>query len=130
MSSARRSESRRTARLFYSAAGNGFYAQDVTIDAKHHLHCFWLAQLMWSIFVLLFLFGISQVNGQVASSGSAPVVINEKFYPSTPASIGGTVGTVSATNPPTSWSITAGNSAGEFAISNSGVITFTSREAA
>jgi hypothetical protein len=84
---------------------------------------------MWSILSLLFLFGIFQVNGQMRPSGSAPVVTSENFNPSTPASSGGTVGTVSATNSPTSWSITAGNTAGDFAISNSGVITFTSQGA-
>ena len=66
-----------------------------------------------------------QASGYVAPSGSAPIVTNATFNPSTPASSGGAVGTVSATNTPTSWSITAGNSAGDFAISNSGVITFT-----
>ena len=62
-------------------------------------------------------------------SRSAPVVTDKTFNPSTPAWSGGTVGTVSATNSPTGWSITAGNSAGDLAISNNGVITFTSQGA-
>jgi hypothetical protein len=84
---------------------------------------------MWPILVILFLSGIFQVNWQMALGGGAPVVNNENFYPSTPASIGVTVGIVSATNSPTSWSITAGDSAGDFAINSSGVITFTSQGA-
>ena len=70
------------------------------------------------------------MNAQVLPGGSAPVLINQKFYASTPASAGGRVGAVSTNSSPTSWSIIAGNSAGDFAISDTGVVTFTSRGAA
>ena len=40
------------------------------------------------------------------------------------------MGAVLATNSPTSWSIIAGNPAGDFAINDTGVVTFTSRGAA
>ena len=85
---------------------------------------------MWRIVTLLLLFGAGQVNAQVLSGGSAPVPINQKFYAPAPASSGGRVGAVLATNSPTSWSIIAGNPAGDFAISDTGVVTFTSRGAA
>lgn len=85
-------------------------------------------RLIWSIISLPLLFGI--FSGQMARSDSVPVVTNENFNPSTPASGGAAVGTVSAANGPKSWSITAGNSEGDFAISSRGVITFTSQGAA
>lgn len=76
------------------------------------------------IFVLAAFAGFA-VNGP-APSGSAPVVTNANFTVSTPVSNGGAVGTPSATGSPTSWSITAGNGAGDFAVNSStGAITFT-----
>lgn len=56
-----------------------------------------------------------------------PVVTNGSFNITAGA---GTVGTMSATNSPTSWAITAGNSAGYFSISSAGVITTTAALAA
>ena len=58
-------------------------------------------------------------------SGIAPVITNASFSITTPVSSGGNVGTLSATGSPTSWAITAGDPSGNFAISNSGVITTT-----
>lgn len=55
--------------------------------------------------------------------GSAPVVTNGSFNISSTASIGTNVGTMTATNSPTSWSIISGNTGGFFTISSSGVIT-------
>ncbi|WP_454626946.1 hypothetical protein [Bradyrhizobium cenepequi] len=55
-----------------------------------------------------------------------PVVNAASFNIALPASNGQIVGTVTASNSPTSWAITAGNSAGYFAISNAGVVTVTS----
>ena len=55
-----------------------------------------------------------------------PVVNGATFAVATPDSLGETVGTVTASNNPTLFAITAGNSAGNFAISNVGVITVTS----
>jgi hypothetical protein len=52
----------------------------------------------------------------------APIVSNGSFNVTAGA---GTVGTMSATNNPTSWAITAGNAAGYFSISNAGVISST-----
>ena len=106
-----------------------FYARERNNPRKRQLQRFWLAQLMSSTPAILF-FGIFQVYGQGAPGGGAPVVNTQNFNSSTPASGGATIGTVSATNSPKSWSITAGNSGGDFAISNSGVITFTSQGAA
>jgi hypothetical protein len=54
----------------------------------------------------------------------APVVSNGSFSLVVPASAG-PVGTMSATNNPTSWAITAGNAAGYFSINSSGVISTT-----
>ena len=85
--------------------------------------------MIWWASSLLF-FGVIQVYGQGAPSGGAPVVMTESFNSSTPASSGAAVGTVSATNSPKSWSITAGNSGGDFTISSSGVIAFTLQGAA
>lgn len=61
-----------------------------------------------------------------AAAASAPVVSSDSFNLTIPATTGTVVGTMTATNSPTSWSITAGNSSGFFAIDNSGVITVTS----
>ena len=91
---------------------------------------FCLTQLMWRIITILGLLGACQVNAQVRSGSVPPTLIDQKFYTSAPAVAGGTVGTVSAANSPTNWSITGSNSAGEFAISDAGVVTFTSRGAA
>ena len=66
-------------------------------------------------------------NGLGGGGGRTPVVTDVTFAPSTPASDGGAVGTVSATNSPTSWSITAGDPSGDFSIDGSGNIFFTSR---
>lgn len=57
---------------------------------------------------------------------SAPVVTNGFFTNAMPMTLGEVIGTMTATNSPTSWSITAGNSSGYYAISNSGVVTVTS----
>jgi hypothetical protein len=54
----------------------------------------------------------------------APVVNNGSFGVIVPASAGA-VGTMSASNNPTSWAITAGNSAGYFSINSAGVISTT-----
>lgn len=59
--------------------------------------------------------------------GSSPIVQAAVFTPSTPATNGGAVGTATATNSPTGWSITAGDPSGDFAISSGGVITFTAQ---
>lgn len=68
--------------------------------------------------------------GQGSTGGglptSAPVVNSQTTTASTPAFAGQTVTTVTATNSPTSWAITAGNAAGDYAIDNTGKITFTS----
>jgi len=62
----------------------------------------------------------------VPVGGAAPVVTNANLNITLPVVNGQLVGTVTATNSPTSWSITAGNSAGYFTINNSGNITVTS----
>ena len=54
-----------------------------------------------------------------------PVVTPASFPLQTPTTLGQSVGTVQATNNPTSWAITAGDPAGNFAISASGLITVT-----
>ena len=98
---------------------------------KVYPHWYRSAQLlMCSILLILFLFGTFAVSGETVSGGYAPVVTNENFNPFTPVLSGDIVGTVSATNIPTSWSIAAGNSTEYFAISKGGVITFTSQGAA
>jgi hypothetical protein len=53
-----------------------------------------------------------------------PVVSNATFSLDSGATLsnGQVVGTMSATNSPTAWTITAGNSAGNFAINNSGAV--------
>lgn len=88
---------------------------------------------------------VSQLNylGSLATTGTVsltnmvgppvealpPVVLNQTFSLSDTGSswvAGKVVGTMTASRSPTSWAITAGNSAGYFAISNAGVITVTS----
>src|SRR5271170_5823241 len=59
----------------------------------------------------------------------APVVDPAIFQLTLPTTNGHTVGTVTATNTPTSWAIASG-SAGHFAISSGGVITVTAQGAA
>src|ERR1700733_11622066 len=93
-----------------------FYAQERNDRHRRPLRRFWWAQMIWWASSFLF-FGVIQVYGQGAPSGGAPVVMTESFNSSTPASSGAAVGTVSATNSPKSWSITAGNSGGDFTIS-------------
>jgi hypothetical protein len=69
--------------------------------------------------------GATNSTTVTASNASPPVVTNAKFSVALPVTNGEMVGTVSATNNPTSWSITAGNSAGYFAIDSTGKITIT-----
>ncbi|MDA9469628.1 cadherin repeat domain-containing protein [Bradyrhizobium sp. CCBAU 53415] len=72
-------------------------------------------------------YGTSPAKSIGVSVGAAPVVVGTTFNLSLPATSGAHVGTMTATSgTPTSWSITAGNSAGYFAIDNSGLITVTS----
>jgi hypothetical protein len=52
----------------------------------------------------------------------APVVSNGSFNLTVPASAG-PVGTMSASNSPTSWAITAGNAAGYFSINAAGIVS-------
>ena len=66
-------------------------------------------------------------HGKSSGGGSVPVVTAATFYTYSPATSTQAVGTVTATNSPTSWNITAGNSAGDFAISSGGAITVTSQ---
>lgn len=64
-----------------------------------------------------------------SQAGGTPVVTAATFSPSTPVSSGGSVGTAScsANCSGITWSITSGNSSGDFAINSStGAITFTS----
>lgn len=64
-----------------------------------------------------------------AAEALPPVVSDATFSLATSGSgwtTGKVVGTVTATRSPTSWSITAGNSSGYYAISNAGIITVTS----
>jgi hypothetical protein len=70
--------------------------------------------------------GATNSTTATASTGSPPAVTNAKFSVPLPATSGESVGAVSATNTPTSWSITTGNSAGHFAIDSTGNITITS----
>jgi hypothetical protein len=63
--------------------------------------------------------------GHLSARGGAPVIVRQSFYPSTPAVFGGPVGVVKAENSPTSWAIVAGDSAGDFSISEKGLISFT-----
>jgi hypothetical protein len=55
-----------------------------------------------------------------------PVVSPGNFSLNLPVTAGEAVGTMTATNSPTAWSIVAGNSGGFYAIDNSGNITITS----
>jgi hypothetical protein len=68
-----------------------------------------------------------RLHGTPASGGSVPVVSAATLYTYSPATSTQAVGTVTATNSPTSWAITGGNSAGDFAISSGGAITVTSQ---
>jgi len=80
-------------------------------------------KLLFSIFLF-----ICFCNG--GGTGPAPVVTAATFSPSTPASSGGAVGTVacSANCGGIAWSITGGNSSGDFQINSStGAITFTAQ---
>lgn len=77
------------------------------------------------VLILPALFGGWTHGTSSGGGGSAPIVQAAVFTPSTPATTGGAVGTATATNGPTGWSITAGDTAGDFAISSAGVITFT-----
>jgi hypothetical protein len=71
-----------------------------------------------------------QAHAQEMSSIRVPVVTAARLYVSTPVADGEKVGAVSATNSPSTWSITSGDPEGSFAISDSGVLTFTSQGAA
>ncbi|MCK1753811.1 cadherin repeat domain-containing protein [Bradyrhizobium sp. 137] len=72
-------------------------------------------------------FGTSPPKAISVTVGTAPVVSTFSFALSIPAAAGTAIGTVSASGgTPTTWAITAGNSAGYFAIDNSGLITVTS----
>lgn len=89
---------------------------------------------MKALLFLLAAFAGFQINGLGSGGGSAPIVGScTGCSPSTPASNGGTVGMVSATNTPTSWCFSPGctptDSTGDFSINSSGVITFTSQGA-
>jgi len=69
--------------------------------------------------------------GATGGGGQAPVVTPATFTNAMPATLNEVIGTVGFTGgTPTSWAITAGNTAGYFAISNAGVITVTSAGAA
>ncbi|MBR0907024.1 right-handed parallel beta-helix repeat-containing protein [Bradyrhizobium liaoningense] len=72
-------------------------------------------------------YGTSQPKTISVTIGAAPVVINNSFNLTIPVASGATVGKVTTTSgTPTAFSITAGNSAGYFAINNAGDITVTS----
>lgn len=80
-------------------------------------------------FIALALFAVllaGWTHGNLPSGGSPPVITAQSLYTYSPASTSQAVGTLSASGSPTSWSITGGNSAGNFAISNAGAITITS----
>lgn len=78
---------------------------------------------MYILGALFAAFAIFTTHG---GGGSSPVITAQSLYTYSPASTSQAVGTLSATNSPTSWTITGGNSAGNFAIDNSGNITITS----
>jgi hypothetical protein len=83
---------------------------------------------LWLFGVLLLSSTSSLAIGfvQFAATGvGAPVVTGATVNISTPVTNGGAVVTVSATNSPTSWSITGGDPSGNYQISNSGIITTT-----
>lgn len=68
-------------------------------------------------------------NGTITFSvfiNSAPVVTNAFFTNAMPMNVGEVIGTMTATNSPTAWAITAGNASGYYAINNSGVVSVTS----
>jgi hypothetical protein len=69
--------------------------------------------------------GLLQDGIGYTSTSNPPVVTSVNFNLSLPASNGAFVGTVLATNSPTSWAITSGNSAGYFSITNVGTINVT-----
>lgn len=79
--------------------------------------------------VLIALFFYCLLGGWVprGTPSAVPVVTASTFYSYSPASTSQAVGTVSATNSPTGFAITGGNSAGDFAISSSGAITVTAQ---
>jgi hypothetical protein len=84
------------------------------------------------ILALCLLLLTSQASAQTnqfsgAAAGSAPVVNSATFTVSSPVTNGGTVGTATASNSPTGWSIIGGDQSEDFAINNSGVITFTAQ---
>jgi hypothetical protein len=66
---------------------------------------------------------ILQVGGTI--NANPPTVTNASFTLTEPLSSGLLVGPMVASNNPTSWAITAGNSAGNFAIESSGIISVT-----
>jgi hypothetical protein len=69
--------------------------------------------------------GWTNVNKR--SVGNAPIANSARFYTHSPAKSSQVVGTVTATNNPTRFAITAGNSAGDFAIDNYGNIIVTAQ---
>ena len=71
------------------------------------------------------LIALKPANGSAQPQPQPPVVNAASFTVALPASNGQTVGTVTASESPTAWAITAGNASGYFAISSSGVITVT-----
>ena len=80
-----------------------------------------------TVSVCLFVIGTGAVD--VQASEGAPVIIFQSFHTSTPAHAGGAVGIVRAENVPTGWAIVAGDLAGDFAISENGLISFTANGA-
>jgi hypothetical protein len=65
-----------------------------------------------------------------AAAPPAPVITPATFALTLPANLGDPVGTMTATNSPTSWAITGGNASGFYQISNGGVIVVTAAGAA
>ena len=63
------------------------------------------------------------------AGGGAPLIAAQSFNTSSPAYAGATVGVVHAENGATDWAIIAGDLEGAFAISKSGLITFTDKGA-
>jgi hypothetical protein len=70
--------------------------------------------------------GTFQLTESAAPVGDVPVVTDADFQLTLPATAGQTVGIVSATNSPTSWSIVDGDPSGFFTIINSGLIAVSS----
>ena len=86
------------------------------------------------ILALCLLLSTSQAGAQTnqfsgAAVGNVPIVNSAAFTVSSPVAHGAPVGTATASNTPTSWSITGGDLSEDFAISDSGVITFTAQGA-